>query len=382
MVHVTPIPSRFAFCSPGRRERGRPTRSVRGAALLATALGVLVGPVPALGQEGHGHQGGHAQHGDDVPADAGARLEMDHRPEEGVIVLRLGPFALPAGGNTMRLSPARVMTVPVEGWLTSFETRVLDDEGRELPSDILHHINLVRPDRRELFMPVMQRLAAAGQETGRVRVPFPFGIPVIPGDTVLVVAMVHNPTGGPVDATVEARIRYDTPAWLDRIGVQPFHMDIHPPPAGASFDLPPGRSTFTWEGSPAIDVKVLGLGGHIHEYGEELRLEELRADGTARVLWRSTPEKREDGGVAAVPRKTFLLRLGLLLSSDRTYRLVAVYHNPTDRVIPAGGMAEIAGAVVPRDDWPASDPGDATFRADYRSFTRHSPELRMASGHR
>lgn len=353
---------------------------------LASARAVLAAPflamvaAPAAGQQGHENPESRAHHGAGMNVAESAHLAVGHDPDEDEIVLRLGPFALPARGNTMRLSPARVVIVPIEGWLTGFEARVLDDRGRELPSEILHHINLVRPDRRELFMPVMQRLVAAGQETGRVELPFPFGIPVAPGDTLLVVAMVHNPTGRPVDVVVESRIHYDTPAWLDRVGAEPFHMDIHPPPAAASFDLPPGRSTATWEGSPAIDVEVLGLGGHIHEYGEELRLEEVRADGPPRVLWRSTPKARPDGAIAEVPRKTFLLRLGLGLRADRRYRLVAVYHNPTDRVIPAGGMAEIGGAVVPRADWPQADTTDAAYRADYRSFTRHNPELRDRIG--
>lgn len=288
------------------------------AAALLTLWWFLVPAGPAAQED-------HARHGSGFPAAESARLQVLHHEEDHEILLVLGPFDLPAEGNTMRLSPARAVAVPIDGWLTSFRTRVLDDRRRELPSDILHHINLVRPDRRELFMPVMQRLAAAGQETGGIELPFPFGVPVERGDTILLVAMVHNPTGRPVRVVLETRLHYDTPAWLDRIGVEPFFLDIQPPPRGASFDLPPGRSVFTWEGSPAIDVEVLGMGGHIHEYGRELRLEEIREDGSARVLWRATPETRPDGAIADIPRKTFLLRLGLGLSADRRYRLVAVY---------------------------------------------------------
>ena len=333
----------------------------------------LVVAAPVTGQGHHHHSGG------DVPATE-ARVQVLHDAEHEDIVVLLGPFSLPAGGNTMRLTPALPVPVPVDGWVTDFRAQVVDEGGRELPREILHHVNLVRPDRRELFFPAMQRLAAAGQETGHVGIPFPFGVPVSEGDTLLVASMIHNPTGRPIRVLVEGRLHYDTPAWLDRLGVQPFYMDIQPPPMEAAFDLPPGRSTYSWEGSPAIDVEVLGLGGHLHRHAVEMRLEVLRPDGEPRVLWRTEPEFGPAGRVKEVPRKTFLLRLGLGLSADRTYRIVVVYDNPTGEVIPAGGMAELAGVVWPESTWPRTDPTDPTFLADYRNFTRNNPALRDRYG--
>jgi hypothetical protein len=183
-----------------------------------------------------------------------------------------------------------------------------------------------------------------------------------------------------VELQVEAHLTYDTRIGLDRTEVQPFFMDVQPPPDEASFDLPPGRSELTWEGSPAVDVRILGLGGHIHRYGRELHLEEVQDDGSVKVLWRTAPELQGDGDVAAVPRKTFLLRLGLPLRAGRTYRLHALYENPTSDTIPAGGMAEIAGVVVPRGDWPEADPSQPRYLADYRHFTRFNSELRDRYG--
>ena len=323
---------------------------------------------------GSGDDAGHGgHHAAAIRAEGG--FVVLHEPEHRDLVMLMGPIELPATGNTMQETPAEVVTMPVDGWLTRFRTRVVDENGAELPSEILHHINLVRPGQRELFMPVMQRLAAAGQETGEVGVPFPFGIPVSRGDTILALAMVHNPTGRPLRIMVEGRLHYDTPAWLNRIAVQPFHLDIQPPPQGASFDLPPGESTFTWEGSPAIDVEVLALGAHMHAHAREVRLEEVRPDGSAKVLWRAEPTFRPDGLVDEIPRSQFLLRFGLGLSSDRRYRIVAVYDNPTDRVIPAGGMAEIAGVALPDEEWPAPDPSAPLFVEGYRVFTRFNPEL-------
>lgn len=343
--------------------------------VAACLLLALAGPVLPSGSvvAQDPEYAGHAGHGD--PAVAGGRLQVVHEPEHHDIVVILGPISIAATGNTMRLTPAAAVEIPIDGWLTGFQTRVLDPEGRELPSEILHHINVVRPGHRELFSPTMQRLAAAGQETGEIKVPFPFGVPLTAGDTILVVAMLHNPTGKAVEATVVSRLHYDTPAWLNRVGVQPFYIDVQPRPADAAFDLPPGRSTFTWEGSPAIDAEILGLGGHLHAYAVELRLEEIGPEGSTRVLWRSRPTFREDGLVKEIPRKKFLLRLGLGLSKDRTYRLVVVYENPTDHIITSGGMGELAGVVRPDSPWPEPDRSDPLYRADYRHFTRNNLAL-------
>lgn len=351
-------------------------------AVAATLALAALAPRPMVAQDHGGghhaeHHGGHGA----MTATPAGRISVRHEPGENRFVTVLGPYSLPASGNTMRLTPAEVVVVPADGWLTSFETTIVDAQGRILPDEILHHINLVRPDRRELFFPVMQRIAAAGQETGRIGTPFPFGVPVSRGDTLLVAAMIHNPTGRPLDLRIRSAIEYDSPKWLDRVAVQPFHLDIAPPPQGASFDLPPGRSVRTWEGSPAVDVDVLALGGHIHRYGSELRLEEVRPRRSPKVLWRTTPELEPGGQVARVPRKTFLLRGGLELHADRTYRLVAIYENPTGETIPAGGMAEIAGVALPQDDWPDAVRSDPLFMADYASFTRHNPGLGSAMGH-
>lgn len=340
--------------------------------LLLPAAGNLLAPGSVTAQD-HAYSG-HAGHGD--PAVAESRLQVVHEPEHKDIVVLLGPISLVATGNTMRLTPAAVVEIPMEGWLTGFQARVLGPDGRELPPEILHHINVVRPGHRELFSPTMQRLAAAGQETGEIKVPFPFGVPLSPGDTLLVVAMLHNPTGEAVEATVVGRLHYDTPSWLNRVGVQPFYMDVQPRPADASFDLPPGRSTYAWEGSPAIDAEILGLGGHLHAHAVEIRLEEVRPDGRAKVLWQSRPSFSADGLVREIPRKTFLLRLGLGLSKERTYRVVVSYENPTGQVIPGGGMGELAGVVLPDSPWPVPDRSDPAYVADYRHFTRGNPALR------
>lgn len=347
-------------------------------ALLGLASPMMAQSGAHGGPTGHEDGGGHGVMEMAVARDAG--LSVRERPDDHEIVLRLGPVSLPATGTTMKITPARELALPVEGWLTSFQARVVGEDGRTLTPRLLHHFNVVVPGRRELFFPAMQRLVAAGQETGEIGLPWPFGVPVSVGETLLVAAMVQNTTGRPVRFFIEATLHYDTPSWLPRIAVQPFYMDVRLPPEDAAFDLAPGRTVRTWEGSPAVDVTVLGLGAHMHRYAREVRLEEVHPDGTSDVLWRARPVQGEDGRIAGVPRQTFLLRLGLRLRADRRYRLVGVYENPTGRTIRDGAMAEIGGVAIAGDDWPRADYSAPRLLADFRNFTRFAPALRERAG--
>jgi hypothetical protein len=114
----------------------------------------------------------------------------------------------------------------------------------------------------------------------------------------------------------------------------------------------------------------MAMGGHLHEYATELRLEDV-TDG--RVLWRTEPILDEEGSVAGMAQDRFIWRLGLPIRADHTYRLVAVYQNPTGETIPDGGMGALGGIVIPARAaaWPSVDETDPQYALDnelvYRS---------------
>jgi hypothetical protein len=322
-------------------------------------------PAAAIQTHDHGHQHAahdHATHDHAGPSDApGPELIVDADPDERVLVLRLGPIELPADdGHAMARTPLLPVQLPVGGWFTGFDARLRNEAGDVLPGHLLHHVNIMVPDRVDLFRPIMQRLVAAGEETEAITLPWPFGIPVPEGQELLVYAMLHNPDG----------VAYGT-VWLDmtipytdrrRRGVQPFFIDASPPPGPASWDLPPGRSERSWEGSPAVDGRVLGVGGHLHRFGTELILEDVTA---GRVITRLRPDVGPDGEILGVERRRFLWWLGIPLRTDRVYRITAIYDNPTPDTIPWGAMGAIGGAFMPRDrEWPRPNARDPLFIRD------------------
>src|SRR5213592_2436245 len=227
-------------------------------------------------------------------------------------------------------------------------------------------------EHSELFLPIGLHLLAASKETPQIEVPrLLFGLPLERGQRLLAGAMVANGSRvGYHGVRVRLLLRY-VPAgrpWpLYR--TYPWAIDVEyplgrPPTGSKAFDLPPGRTVRFWEGSPAIAGTILGLGGHLHDYGMSLELADVSA---GRVLWHGEPIS--DGPrVLAFPLTRFYNwhRLGLHIVPTHRYRLTAVYENPTGRLIPDGGMGAVAGLFVPDRGavWPAVDTSDVLYRTD------------------
>src|SRR2546430_15683035 len=98
------------------------------------------------------------------------------------LVIQPPPVDVPAagrGGETMVGLPLCQVLVPVNASLHSSHVEVLDESGRPLPHELLHHFNLSDPDHRELFLPIGLHLFAASREAPAVTVPrLLFGLPL------------------------------------------------------------------------------------------------------------------------------------------------------------------------------------------------------------
>lgn len=298
----------------------------------------------AVASGGHGHHG--AAH-----LDRNARLTIAPDEAGRQLLLSIGPVNLPAadGEAVMRITPGLEAPLGFTGWLVGLDVRLEDAHGEVLPHELLHHVNLIMPGRRDLFRPMMLRLGAAGPETDAMRLPWPLGLRVAGDEDLLVVAVLHNESTRDygdvyVKAEVDTRRR-------GRVAVYPFMMDVIPPPVPASWDLPPGRSERSWEGSPAVDGRILGIGAHMHRYGQELVLEDVTA---GRVLYRSQPLLDDDGEIISIPQDP-LLPFGVRLRADHRYRVTAVYDNPTADTIPDGAMGVFGGVFRPSGGWPDLD---------------------------
>ena len=284
-------------------------------------------------------------------------LSVRNNVEQQELIFEIGPLHLETGTDHGHVSQPRAQAValPISGFLHGFTTEMIDAAGKPIPSVLLHHVNIIAPQRRELFSQIMQRVGAAGSETGPVVLPKVLGYPVEAGDSLLFTAMFHNPTGLAYhNARLRIRMRYSESTRQPRVAIQPFYLDVMPPAGLHAYDLPPGRSEKSWEGRPAIDGRILALGGHLHKYGVALRLEDVTE---GEVLFETAPEVDTAGNVVGMPKKYFVLKLGIPLRAQHTYRLTAVYDNPTGQTLAGGGMGALGGVFVPdeRQAWPAVD---------------------------
>ncbi len=308
-----------------------------------------------------------------LPADATAQnppLRIVDDTVRRELVIELGPLDLPANADHHDLAQpgTRGVHIPLSGWIHGFRIEIVDRAGNPVPQRVLHHINVIAAEHRELFSEIMLRVAAAGQETGPAVLPRMIGLQVRKGEEFLVSAMLHNPTPRAYNG-VTARVRMPytvADTWIRPFSAYPFYLDVMPP-AGEThaYDLPPGRSEKSWEGRPAVAGRILGVGGHLHKYGVALRLEDVTA---GKVIWEAEPVLDEAGEVVGMPVKKFFWRLGVRVWPDHTYRLTAIYDNPTGATIPDGAMGALGGVFLPARGtiWPAVDPGSIEYQLDVK----------------
>ncbi|OLB48223.1 MAG: hypothetical protein AUI08_11795 [Gemmatimonadetes bacterium 13_2_20CM_2_65_7] len=298
-----------------------------------------------------------------------ASITADAKRRE--LVLELPSVDLPAGA-AHDIPPASLGEFPVNASIYAFHAELRDQDGRLLPADLLHHMNVMDPAERELFLPIARRILASGRETGEIRFPWLlFGARVRAGERIIANAMLHNTT--PVSyrgVRVRLVLSYvpDGRPW-PFFSVFPWQLDVAFPVGDKSFDLSPGHSERSYEGSPAVDGKIVVIGGHMHEYGRTIEFWDVT---TGTLLWHGEPAPAPPGEASPVPLGRFygLTGIGLPIMASHRYRVRVVYENPTGHTIAAGGMGVVGGLFIPRRGavWPSAEPSDSLYQLDVRHF--------------
>jgi hypothetical protein len=290
---------------------------------------------------------------------------MEQDPDRRVIEYVIGPIRLRAGTRILRL-PAQMTSMPLDGWLHGFSVAMKDADGLLLPSELLHHVNFIDPDERELYSPVSRRVFAAGAGTERGDIPGLIGYPVQAGDRFLVTASFENLADEEFRDTylhVEFAYSLEGQSLIEPRNVYPFHLDVMGFVGPRAFVVPPGRSRRAWQGSPAVPGRILALGGHVHDFAVRLRLVDITGGA---VLWDVVPRRGRSGQVEGTPISEMWLSLGKKIQPDHVYRIEVDYDNPLDIPSPAGGMGEIGGIILVEKGiaWPALEPADPKYVRD------------------
>jgi hypothetical protein len=135
-----------------------------------------------------------------------------------------------------------------------------------------------------------------------------------------------------------------------------------------TFDVPPGKSEKAHEFTLPVGGRLLGVGGHLHDYGVRVRLEDVE---TGKVITTVAATRDSAGKVEKIGHRLFgVTGDGLRLKADHRYRVVGEYDNPTGETLTRGAMASMVGLFVPDDmaAWPEIDRSHPDFRRDMASL--------------
>jgi hypothetical protein len=272
---------------------------------------------------------------------------------------------------------------PIEGWFRGFRVELRDAAGREVPGHVMHHMIMVNFSRRQLLYSAAERLMGTGTETEEVAVPKTIGVPMKPGMKLGMYIAWHNDTGRDLEG-VQLTLRM---LWTPKnqnpqpVNALPIYMDVNLTVGGTNtFDVPPGKSSKAYEFSLPTGGRLLGVGGHMHDYGLRVRLEDAE---TGKVLTQVTAERTSEGKLIKVSRKLFgVSGKGLRLKANHRYRVVGEYDNPTGETRVKGAMASMVGLFVPDDikRWPAINPRDPIYQRDLASLQIRGTPARSREG--
>ena len=300
-----------------------------------------------------------------LPTGRDELVRVVDRADERVIEYVIGPVELDSGMAQLRM-PIQMAGMPIAGWFHGFDVSMKDSDGNRIPIETLQHVNFIDPDQRELFSPVARRVMAAGTETSRQTLPTLIGYPVQPGDRLLITAVFANPTGADIpEAYLHVDFNYSLEGenLIEPRNVYPFQLDVMGFVGDKSFVVPPGRSKRAWQGRPAVEGRILGIGGHTGDFATRLRLVNVTSGA---VLWDVAPVLDDEGRLESIPRNEMWWSLGTRIYTDQLYRIEVEYDNPLDVPAPGGGMGEIGGVILVARGiaWPRLERTDPSYAAD------------------
>jgi hypothetical protein len=303
---------------------------------------LLILALPAAAQHDHGHHQ-HAAH-------KVASVHTDIREEAGALLLRLGPFRLPARTDHMDAAqaPDSYFEVPFDGWFTAYFPRLVNQAGERLPGRLLHHVALWNTERSDFLCPNKEEhIFGAGGEMNEWPALPGFGYPVRRGERIRVNTMFHNPTAQDFPAVwLEVRMEYQSAGQGEALrSVYPAWFDVKE--CGRSgYDLPEGRDLRSGRFRLNYSGTLLGVGGHLHDYGQRLEFTHLTRKQPIATLAADLDPR---GLLRSMPIADFTARGGLRLEEGDEVEVTAVYDNPGP-ALPAGAMGIVVGYFLPDDD--------------------------------
>lgn len=254
---------------------------------------------------------------------------------------------------------------PVDGWVRGFDVEVYDSSGQQLNRRLLHHITLLNFDRRQLISPYVERLFAFGSETKSLMVPNTVGVPMSRGFHLGMYMAWNNTTTQDISGTYLHLRLFWMPKNMNPAptSVLPLALEVRGGMSGP-YNAPPGISTKSFEFTLPVGGRIVGAGGHLHDYGKFLELVDVESGKTILHLNARTDSSGRIYGVERVLPGVY--GRGTRLKANRRYRVSATYDNTTGQKLIRGAMGAVGVAFVPDNLalWPQVEPSDTAWQRD------------------
>ena len=103
------------------------------------------------------------------------------------VVLTAGPFDLPSMAGhghdpSMMSEYTQRFEWPVEAMGRGFTLELRDANGQKVSQRVLHHLQIANNSRRQLLLPLREKVMAIGRETRNIMLPNTIGMPLARGD--------------------------------------------------------------------------------------------------------------------------------------------------------------------------------------------------------
>ena len=282
----------------------------------------------------------------------GVKLDPNFDMATHTITLRVGPMNLPAHTSHMKMPqpPDLIWTVPLDGWLLAYHPKLVDAGGNSVPGTVLHHVAFWNENRADFLCPNKEEhIFGAGSElTDWAEIPG-YGYRVQKGEKIRIETMMYNPTATSYDkAYLEVAIPFqetsDTAA--PRKNVYPAWMDVAAC-GNSGYDLPAGKSEKTGTVTVKYDGVLLGVGGHLHDYGKKIILQDVSRKETVATL---DAKSDAEGHLESVPVKLFVQDGGYKFAEGDVLKISATYDNPTGKLLRDGAMGIAVGYFAASDE--------------------------------
>jgi hypothetical protein len=221
-----------------------------------------------------------------------------------------------------------------------------------VPGTVLHHTAFWNENRADFLCPNKEEhIFGAGSEmTDWAEMPG-YGYRVRKGDNIRIETMMYNPTATSYEKVyLEVAIPFQDASGAanaaPRKNVYPAWMDVTSC-GDSGYDLPAGKSEKTGTVKVKYDGVLLGVGGHLHDYGRQVVLQDMSRKETVATL---DAKVDAQGHLESVPVKLFLQEGGYKFAAGDVLKISATYDNPTGKLLQDGAMGIAVGYFLAADD--------------------------------